>query len=151
MAGEGGVFKFDRKTGKFKKYELGGSVNEIVLNLFTDTDGVLWIGTINHGVRRYNDESDSFQSILDETGYLNKYNFVPFVAQDKNGAIWFGIGKWLVKYNLQNNHGTFFGDDWIPENSRYMLRGIFILSNGEILLGIQNGYFKFHPDDFIQI
>lgn len=150
VAGEGGIFKLDRKTGKFKKYDLGIG-NEIILDIFVDIDGMVWIGTINHGLRRYNEESDSFHPVLDDIGYLNKYSYVPFVAQDKNKDIWCSIeGVNLMKYDIQSNHGTIYGEDWIRRNNNYNLREILILSNGDILLGAQGGFYKYHPDDFIR-
>jgi signal transduction histidine kinase/ligand-binding sensor domain-containing protein len=151
IAGEGGVYKFDRKTGIFKKYDLGIG-NEIILNLFEDVDGGVWIGTINHGLRRFDDESDSFQPVLDETGYLNKYTLVLSVGQDKNKAIWLLSERveQLIKYDIKSNQGTLYSDDWFPENTPNYLGGLMSLSNEEILLRTQDGYYKFHPDDFIQ-
>lgn len=149
VAGLGGVFRFDRESGTFTKYNLGLG-NEIIMDLFKDNDGVIWIGTINHGLRRYNSENDIFQPILDETGYLNKYSFVPFVSQDRYNAIWLSTDDSFIKYDLQSNQGTLFGDDLIPEFGNYYLQGIVMLSSGEILLGARTGYYQFHPDDFIR-
>jgi signal transduction histidine kinase/ligand-binding sensor domain-containing protein len=150
LAGSGGVFSFDRESGKFTKYNLGLG-NEIINDLFKDEDGVIWIATINHGLRRFNDENNSFQPVLDQTGYLNKYSYVAFVAQDKSNAMWFSVGadNRLIKYSLDSNQGTLFGGDELRGNSRYYLQETLVLSNGEILIKTRFGYFRFHPNDFI--
>lgn len=148
VAGSGGVFRFNRESATFIKYDLGLG-NQIINSLFKDSDGVIWIATINHGLRYYNSENDSFQPVLDETGFLNKYSVVPFITQDKNKAMWLSADGRLIKYNPASNQGTLFGGDWIP-TERFYLQGIVTLANGEIILGTRTGYFRFHPDDFIR-
>jgi signal transduction histidine kinase/ligand-binding sensor domain-containing protein len=149
VGGPGGIFRFNRESGTFTKYDLGLG-NEIINDLFKDEDGILWIATINHGLRRLNYDNDIFEPVLDETGLLNKYSYVPFVRQDRKGNIWFSAGNHFIKYDIKSNQGTLFGDDWIPDNARYSLQGLFILENGEILLSTRTGYFSFHPDDFVR-
>jgi signal transduction histidine kinase/ligand-binding sensor domain-containing protein len=149
VAGSGGIFKFNRDSGTFSKYNLGVG-NEIVLDLFIDDQGVPWIGTINHGLRRYNSENDFFHPILDKAGHLNKYSFVINITQDKNKAIWVNTNNHLIKYDLASNQGILFGDDWVPKAGRFTGGELISLSSGEIIFATRASVIRFQPEDFMR-
>lgn len=149
VGGRGGIFRLDRNKGSFVKYYLGlGAVT--IMDLYVDTEGRVWASTINHGLRRYSSEDDMFESILDKTGYLGKYTPVRSITQDLNKDIWIATyRRGLIKYNPENKQGTRFGDDLIPVYDQYNLGDLFVLLNGEILCGGNNGYIQFDPASFI--
>ncbi len=147
VGGMGGIYRFEREKGIFIKYDLGIGT-EIITALLIDIEGVLWIGTINRGLRKYNEIEDTFESILDETGFLNKYSDIISLTQDRNNEIWMKTFDHIIKYNIKSTQGTLFEENWLTGDKLFNISSIQSLTNGELLLGGQSGYVLFDPDSF---
>ncbi|WP_138475701.1 hybrid sensor histidine kinase/response regulator transcription factor [Dyadobacter bucti] len=88
----GGLNLLDRKSGSwvsFKNNELG---NVSLMSMAEDDHGILWIGTENNGLVRYNPLDESFKRFWanenDKTGISS--NTINSVLKDADGNIWLG-------------------------------------------------------------
>ena len=111
---ENGLNRYDRKTGKFKRYyahatKQGALFDDDVRKLYVDKQGTLWIGTgfVLYGTNlgalsRYNPDTDSFTSY--------RYNpdgtsSVRGLLEDSRGNFWVGTSNGL--YKMDRQAGTF--------------------------------------------
>jgi ligand-binding sensor domain-containing protein len=76
----------------------GGTVAQIaeyVVAAFEDSRGVLWFGTMNKGVARYDGKALTYLTEAD--GLCG--NTIASIAEDKHGAMWFGGHTGVCKYD----------------------------------------------------
>ncbi|OFY54324.1 MAG: hypothetical protein A2X22_13185 [Bacteroidetes bacterium GWF2_49_14] len=70
-------------------------IDEYVVEIFEDSKGNLWFGTINKGAARYDGKALTY--FTTEDGMSG--NTVTSFAEDKEGNIWFGTHSGLSKYD----------------------------------------------------
>ncbi len=77
-------------------------VAEYVVEIFEDSKGNLWFGTIPNGAARYDGKTLTYFSTKD--GLIG--NVVTSFAEDKEGNLWMGTHSGLSKYDPSASHGT---------------------------------------------
>lgn len=94
---QGGIHRFNRKTGKIEAYPVGqnGShelSNPRVLSLLCASDGKVWIGTRGGGLNCLNPLTAKFTVYSNEQSGLSGFpsNTVLSLAEDAMGGIWAG-------------------------------------------------------------
>lgn len=70
-------------------------IGQFVVEIFEDSKGNLWFGTMAKGVARYDGEKLTYFTLKDGLGG----NTVASVAEDKAGNLWFGTHSGLSKYD----------------------------------------------------
>lgn len=70
-------------------------IDEYIVEIFEDSKGNLWFGTIFSGAARYDGKALTYYTT--EDGLIG--NTVTSFAEDKNGTIWFGTHSGLTKYD----------------------------------------------------
>ena len=70
-------------------------IGEYVVEIFEDSKGNLWFGTVSEGVARYNAKTLTYFST--ENGLAG--NTVASIVEDKEGNLWFGTHTGLSKYD----------------------------------------------------
>lgn len=70
-------------------------IDEYVVEIFEDSKGSLWFGTINNGAARYDGKALTY--FTTEDGLSG--NTVTSFAEDKGGNVWFGTHTGLSKYD----------------------------------------------------
>jgi ligand-binding sensor domain-containing protein len=114
-----------------------------LVDIFEDSKGHLWFGTISKGVARYDGK------VLT---YLTKFDGLPdnrvtSIAEDKNGDFWFGTESGLVKYDgetfetLSNFAGNFGADVNRVTN-------VVIEESGDFWVGTWGGIFRYDGKAF---
>lgn len=107
---ENGIIYFDRENDKhfnlkFEKDIASGLSSDVIMCIYEDRSGVIWIGTFGGGlsklrrsqkkIRNYRTDSDD-----DELGTNNIYCF----CEDSNGDIWVGTGdRGYCRLDRKNN------------------------------------------------
>lgn len=96
-----GIVSMDKKSDKFTTHHLPGTENRVIYNLFTSSDGKIWIGK-DGGVSCYLPEEKKFYSytsqnttIVEANGKrhaLNEVISAKSFTEDKHGNIY--IGTW---------------------------------------------------------
>jgi len=66
--------------------------------VFEDSQGVLWIGTHDRGVVRY--DGDEFRSYTSRDGLTADGVFS--VLEDSDGVLWFGTNRGLIRFDGVN-------------------------------------------------
>lgn len=98
---DAGLSVFDRKTGSFFNQSLKNSkLNKGILCLYSDKNGLIWIGTWGGGLQKYNPADNSvveFQK-ADEPGNICNNTIVCMYASDSN-ILWLGTYGGLSAFN----------------------------------------------------
>jgi signal transduction histidine kinase/ligand-binding sensor domain-containing protein len=103
-----GVYSYDGiQITTFKNNPLipNTLVNNAALSICTDNSGMIWIGTLGHGLDMFNPEAGNFTHFKndpnDSTTLANDTIIVVLI--DKEGTLWIGTHGGLDKYNPATN------------------------------------------------
>jgi len=101
----GGLDRLNYETGEFQHYQLGSTITA----LYQDGQGVLWAGTASHGLCRYNPDTDTFTSYVNDPGNSASlsWNNVDEILEDHYGSLWVGtFGGGLDRLDSGREMGT---------------------------------------------
>jgi PAS domain S-box-containing protein len=135
-----GVCRF--MDGKFHWFTVkDGLCQNVVLALYTDHDGVVWIGT-NGGLNKY--DHGKMTAYRTKDGLV--HNNVNVIYEDRSGAMWFGTYGGLSKFQ----NGTFKNYTKANGLSNNYVRAIYQDAEGALWIGtygggllrLKNGVFK---------
>jgi ligand-binding sensor domain-containing protein len=107
LPGEGGLNRFDKKTGKFTRYMHSSTdphslVDNRVRAIFEDSHGIFWVGTAGDGLHTMDREMGKFDrhsynpvhpEKLSRSHLANTQNcddHITFITEDITGKIWIG-------------------------------------------------------------
>jgi len=114
---QGGLNRFNRKTGKFIRYlhdpkDSLTLINDRIGAIFEDTRGVFWVSTAGDGLHTMDREKGTFQRYTYDASHPDKLSGPPpqndvgldlnnfFVTEDSSGAIWIASSKrWVTRYD----------------------------------------------------
>jgi ligand-binding sensor domain-containing protein len=117
---EGGLNRFDRKTGKFKRYLYNPAnkqslINNKVQSIFEDSKGVFWVGTAGDGLHTLDRKTDLFQRYPFDPSQPRRLSrprenssslytdYITFINEDAAGRIWIGtFGNGLAIYDRKS-------------------------------------------------
>jgi ligand-binding sensor domain-containing protein/signal transduction histidine kinase len=77
-----------------------------VLSLNIDRDGTLWVGTLDGGLHRYNQEADNFKRYTESEGLPN--NTVYGILEDEKGRLWISTNRGLALFNPDDEMFTVY-------------------------------------------
>ncbi len=143
-----GVFRHDLKTKEYTYFKADtrdpGAIQSSLINSLTiDKQGDIWIATTSGGVSKYSQQTKSITTYSMKNGLPE--NTIHSIQSDANGNIWLASSKGLTCMNSSGeiiqhydaNSGLSFTNFNTPFSSN---------SKNEIMIGLSNGFLKFHPD-----
>lgn len=155
-----GLYRYNTSSGRVSAYTENNFprfIPENIKTMITDTQGDLWIGSINEGIVRIQaghllDETPEMQLIQNnefQPGSLNS-NMIRSLYVSKQGIVWIGtVGSGI---NLYSPHESKFNIQRIPpeEGSGKMnnfIRAIYPESENIVWLGLHNnGLYKYDAE-----
>jgi len=137
----GGLDKFDRRTGKFTHYMPGMSIN----CLYKGGDGILWVGAPG-GLFHYEPKLDRFVSLAEVNVGLNIVDVESIIADTENN-LWVGAESGLYMMNKARDRLIRFGQaNGLGDANNFFYNNAAIRrQNGELQFGFGNGYCVFDP------
>ncbi len=144
-----GVGRFDRDLGLFLPEEFKSptapAAGYRVVSLFTDKDGILWIGTMENGLYRYDIKRRELKEYRSgtEPGSLS-HDSVFAITQDDKQTIWVATGGGgLNRYDpLTNSFKAYTEKEGLANNVVY---GILKDYSGNLWLSTNYGISRFNP------
>jgi ligand-binding sensor domain-containing protein len=123
---------------KQEPLDVAAQISDYIVEIFEDSKGNLWFGTVTDGVVRFDGEKLTYLSTKD--GLCD--NTVVGIAQDKAGNMWFGTHNGISKYD--GKKFTTFAE------TKGHISGCKILidSKGQIWAGTTEGAFRFNGSSF---
>lgn len=121
--------------------EVADQIAEFVVEIFEDSKGNLWFGTMSKGAARYDGQELSYVSTKD--GLME--NTVVTIAEDHSGSLWFGTHSGASRYfgKIFTNYGAERG---LPGAGCNML----VDSKGNIWAATNHGVFRFDGNSFYE-
>lgn len=123
---EGGLNRFDRKTGAFTQYLYNPKDSSTLTDnrvgaIFEDSKGNFWISTAGDGLHTMDRERGTFQRYRYDPAHPEKLSGPPrkkeigldlnlfFICEDAAEAIWMGSsGGWITRYDLNTKRSTHY-------------------------------------------
>ena len=129
--------------------------NDIVLSLFEDNGGVVWVGTMK-GLNKYSPTRFKFSRLtyLPQKGNKLMLGSISAICQDSRGIFWIGGANGLYKATFSHDRQadlytfTHLQDDPLKGVSFHNNAVFTILEDRykELWIGTENGLFRFHPE-----
>ena len=144
-----GLVFFDSLQEQFKRYEPNSGnesdpSNSWIHSLLKDRSGIIWIGTWNFGLKKWDVKKNKFKRFKPDPGDSKDKHFgISPVAEDSEGIIWCSTLDGLYSYNRYSNTFRSYKYD-LSNNPNYVLH-ISIDSSGIIWVGTPSGLRKFDP------
>lgn len=151
-----GIYILNKRSDKISLLDLrkikGGEslisrpfINNIVRDPFNQS--ILWIGTENFGMIKYNTEKQTLDIYNTSTGLSSDY--VYGLLFDDQGRLWITTENGLDCFDPKTNNAvSFFAFDGLNDNTFNFLSYV-KLRNGKMLLGTPNGVNEINPDKIL--
>ncbi len=142
---QGGLNKFDRKTGRFIAYRnIPGDETSLeddnVLAIYEDSKNNLWIATYGGGLNRFDPTTEKFVRYHNEN-----MSSVYAVIEDESNNLWLSTDKGIFKFNYNNKkYFQYHLNDGL-QNLEFSGGAYFKSKKGEIFFGGTNGINYFFP------
>lgn len=120
--------------------EQGGQIGQYVVDVFEDSKGNLWFGTLEKGVAKY--DGKTLKYLTTEDGLLT--NRITTILEDSTNTLWFGTGQGIVKYDGKT-FTHFTEKEGLCDNS---ISGLFIDSKGIFWIRTWGGICQFDGEKF---
>ena len=147
IATKTGLDTFDPKNKKFIHYNLSGNNSSLpkdikVTSVLQSMSGILWIGTANNGLIKYNPKEGVKKIYTTNDGL--PINYVTGILEDDHGNLWVSTTFGVSRFNpLVETIRTYIYEDGIQgigEITPFKSR------TGELIFGGVMGLSIFHPD-----
>lgn len=145
-----GLNKYDPIKKKFKKYFIDPNDpgTSCFMKLYETSDGLIYLGTFNFGLYRFDPESEQFEKVVPTSKFQTplENDVIYSILEDKNKTIWFG-GAYrggLYSYNLITKEFKLFMFDK-NDTTSISNNGIVSLCldhNNSLWIGTNNGINK---------
>jgi PAS domain S-box-containing protein len=118
-----GLVHFNSKTSSYEliknEFITPNSSNSIILCLFKDRDGDIWIGTYGVGLQKYDHITKTFQAYKNNPNLKNSlsHNEVWNIRQDNDGYLWIATGDGLNKFDKNTGQFTVYRHSISDKNS----------------------------------
>ena len=112
-----------------------------------DSYGMLWVGTTDKGLSKYDRKTGNFTNFTFEPGNPNSINsnVILSLYEDKNGTLWIGTRDGLNKYDSKKNSFKVYNiKDGLPNNT---IISIVEDTYGSLWLSTNKGISKFDPNE----
>lgn len=148
-----GLFKLLPDVGIVEKYgaEMEGDFylpSNSFYHLFQDEQGIIWLGTADAGLIRWDPQTCVYQQFTRLDGLSN--DVVYAIYPDQHGYLWLATDFGINRFNKQNLEiKAYLEADGITHNE-FNRTSHYQAEDGTIYFGGLNGVTVFHPNDFYE-
>jgi PAS domain S-box-containing protein len=148
-----GLSRYDGHTFKLYDYNPknpNSLSHNLVISLFEDDSGMLWVGTWGGGLNRFDRKTEKFKIYKNNPEDPNSLsnNNVWTIYEDKKGILWVGTGKGLNKYDRENEKFNLCPEKSKGSDSKEetKINTIYQDSKGTLWVGADSGLHKYERD-----
>jgi ligand-binding sensor domain-containing protein/signal transduction histidine kinase len=143
-----GLIKLKPATGKLSHYQPdfmhpeGHIPDKDIRTLYEDNAGILWLGTNQAGLTRFDPRTETFTLFTTRDGLPN--NFVSNILPDQDGNLWLTTANGLCRFNPKTKAVQNFSDSDGLQSNRFSPQCT-VTHQGELLVGGPNGFNIINP------
>ena len=144
----GGLNLFDRKTERFRRYNMKNSSlsSNAILCIHVDSSGTLWMGTWEGGLAKFDTKSGKFSSLTTKNSGIQDDNIFA-IAEGENNDLWLGsFEHGLIHYEIKEQKFTLYTQANSGIGNEMVLK-IEKFSKGRLLIGTTENFQIFSPAD----
>ncbi|MFN8257248.1 MAG: two-component regulator propeller domain-containing protein [Bacteroidales bacterium] len=152
----GGLSVFNEKTNEIITIDnfptnFGRKMSNDVYSIEIDKNGILWLGTNNHGLLLYDPLNKTFTNYpLYDFEERFRTKSLKSIFHDRDGNIWFGIHQLGIAL-IRNFKSPFFDNSYFSSFNKKIIKssvlGILVDKSGDLWLGTDGtGLIRFSPD-----
>lgn len=148
-----GLSRYDGHTFKFYDYNPKNHYSlsqNMVISLYEDGSGMIWVGTWGGGINRFDWKTGKFKDYKNMPGDPNSLsnNDVWWIYEDKEGLLWIGTGKGLNKFDKEKEIFTPYLENSTTSGQTVGNRVSTIYQDGTGILwvGADDGLHKYERD-----
>ena len=141
-----GIGRLNLRSGRFSHYTAGPKTqlsNNDIRTIHEDSAGVIWVGTDQGGINRFDSQKGCFSAITTRNGLIS--NNIAAITHDNAGHLWISTDKGLCRFdprtNMIRNYQT---TDGLPSND--FMRNAVFRQKDRLFFGSLNGVVYFNPD-----
>ncbi|MFH1198152.1 MAG: two-component regulator propeller domain-containing protein [bacterium] len=151
IATQSGLYRYVPGEKKFIYYLADGSTESIsgnnIRTIFEDSDGILWIGTANNGLTRFDKQMNKFTHFIykskDPKSLINDY---VISVNETDKYLWAGTPVGLNRLDKKTFQITRYTEfDGLPNSC---INGILKDAGGSIWISTNKGLSKFNPSKY---
>ncbi len=119
---------------------------DVVLSLFADRAGTIWIGTQGGGLNRFERPSGTFTAFTEADGLSN--DVVYAITEDRLGRLWLGTNRGLSRFDpTAGNWASYDPDDGLGVYE-FNTGAVVRTAGGTVAFGGVDGLVSFRPERF---
>ncbi len=149
----GGLNRFDPDTRKFRHFiydpedprSISNNRVKCILEPEIHTGDILWVGTHNGGLNRFNKETGEFSAITMEQGLPS--NTIHGILEDKVGNLWLSTNRGLVQFDPVTGRISIYTTEDGLVGNEFNEGAFFKNREGIMYFGGTNGINYFNPEE----
>ena len=142
---EGDKEEFFFKTFKHNPSDPGSISSDLILSMWEEPNGVLWIGTYGGGLNSLDPVTKRFKAYTEKDGLSN--NAVYGVIGGEKGSIWMTTNLGVSRLEIANEVFTIYLISDGLQSNEFNTGAYHRSENGELFFGGINGFNAFYPKD----
>lgn len=156
----GGLVFQNKRTQAYKVYKHKEGANsissDVVVNMFMDKDNILWIGTYEGGLNRFDGEKFKTYVYNSEDSTSLPNNSIWTIIQDKRDRLWIGtLGGGVALFDCKKDKFITVPNSGNVDLPSQYVSSIKQLRNGQIMIGtalgiifydVDNECYRYHPN-----
>jgi len=139
-----GIFIYDKtKAGLMEHLEANdnsGLTSNSIISYCIDSKGVIWIGTRDNGLLKYNDKENIFNKV-DE---LLNDNAIYGIVEDEDGFLWISTNKGISRLDIVNSNAIHFNINHGISGNQHNYKSYY-KDNNIVYFGSVTGLTWFNP------
>lgn len=116
-----------------------------IISAYEDDRGIMWFGTMNYGLVRFDPATGQFKNYTVEDGLPNNYVYGVLQASGKR-ELWLSTNKGLCRFDMDGGAFTNYNISHGLPNNQFNFKSAYQDADGYMYFGSINGLCYFHPD-----
>ena len=147
-----GIHIFDKRTERFnifsKDLNFNSLLNTSITTIHRDSQNILWIGTSDYGIIKYDQQSGTFKYFSKKDGLAS--NYICGILEDKNGIFYISTDNGISRFDLYKEEFINYGIGEGLHGTEFMGNAHCKSKNGKMFFGGINGFTYFVPEEMVK-
>ena len=152
LASSNGIYIFDKQSEKFtmfsEKFENDTLLKTHITDIYQDSSGVFWIGTLDFGLLRCDEQTGKINIFTKQDGLAS--NYICGIIEDQSGFLYISTGHGISRFDPEIEKFINYGTEDGLHGTEFKDNAYFKTEDGTMYFGGYNGYTSFIPDEMLK-